>query len=197
MARTSSNGEDEGTGVLLSGSSARTTSGALSVTGSAVGDFGTGVFLTGSATVGAGPAFAARSSQQFPGGAIAIKRHPYRETGGEGVGVNSTTISNTTGVIGISGTVTGAAGSFADGVYFYGVTLNTGSGDITVAGTVPSVMNGSIGFDMHGSSVQSASGNIALSGQSIGAAFPGASVFGPAVPKTVYATVYRPAPVCR
>ncbi|CAE6686848.1 beta strand repeat-containing protein [Paraburkholderia domus] len=171
----SSNGEDEGTGVLLSGSSARTTSGALSVTGSAVGDFGTGVFLTGGATVGAGPALQPGLSSS--GGAIMVSGS-VAGNGGEGVGVNSTTISNTTGVIGISGTVTGAAGSFADGVYFYGVTLNTGSGDITVAGTVPSVMNGSIGFDMHGSSVQSASGNIALSGQSIGAAFPGASVLG-------------------
>jgi filamentous hemagglutinin family protein len=170
----SSNGEDPGIGVLLSGSSANTTSGALNVTGSAVGDFGTGVFLTGGATVGAGPALQPGLSSS--GGAIAISGS-VSGSGGIGVEVEST-ISNTSGVIGITGNVTGAAGTFADGVFFDGATLNTGSGDITVAGAVPSVMNGSIGFDMHGSSVQSASGNIGLSGQSIGAAFPGASVLG-------------------
>jgi len=172
----SSNEEDEGIGVLLTGtSSALTTSGALSVMGSAIGDSGTGVFLAGGFTSGPGavPLPVLGSS----GGAISITGSVVGNAF-QGVDVSGTAITNTTGTIDVTGKVTGTEGAFVDGILFTGASLSTGSGNITATGTVPSNMDGSVGFDVHGSSVKSASGNITLTGQSAGPAVPGASVTG-------------------
>ncbi|RZF28406.1 filamentous hemagglutinin N-terminal domain-containing protein [Paraburkholderia sp. UYCP14C] len=175
----SSNIEGQGIGVFLSTSSASTTSGALSVNGSSSGSSAMGVFLSGGATVG-------QSSVPQPGlsssgGTIAVNGSVAQSTqGGFGVEIQNTTISNTTGAIGVTGNVTdtGTGGNFANGVFFSGITLRTGSGDITAAGSVSSNLNISIGLDMHGSSVQSTSGNIKFTGQSVGAAVGGDSVIG-------------------
>jgi filamentous hemagglutinin family protein len=179
----SSNIDGQGFGVLLSGSSAKTASGALSVTGSAVGSAGTGVLLNGGATVGQGPALQPGLSSS--GGAITINGSVSQSAdSGQGIEVEDTTISNTTGAISLTGNATGAGtvagtgGTFAKGVYFFGTTLSTGSGDITAAGSVASNMNGSIGLDMHGSSVQSTSGNLRFTGQSVGPVVAGASALG-------------------
>ncbi|HEX3380488.1 MAG TPA: filamentous hemagglutinin N-terminal domain-containing protein, partial [Paraburkholderia sp.] len=192
----SSNIEDPGIGVLLSGSSANTTSGALSVNGSTTGSGGTGVFLTGGATVGQGPALQPGLSSS--GGAIAINGSVGQSAqGGFGVEVRSTTISNTTGSIGVTGNVNGTAtgGNFADGVFFYGTTMSTTSGDIAAAGSVMSNMNVSIGLDMHGSSVQSTSGNIKFTGQSVGSAVAGDSVVGLMFENTLCGDCIQTAPV--
>ncbi|MGF6916677.1 beta strand repeat-containing protein [Paraburkholderia sp. 40] len=192
----SSNIEDQGIGVLLSGTSASTTSGALSVNGSSSGSSAMGVFLTGGATVGKGPALQPGLSSS--GGAITVNGSVAQSAqGGFGVEIQNTTISNTTGSIGVTGNVTGTAagGTFADGVYFYGTTLSTGSGDISAAGSVSSNMNVSIGLDMHGSSVQSTSGNLKFTGQSVGAAVNGDSVIGLMFENTLCVDCIQTAPV--
>ncbi|MBC8750280.1 MULTISPECIES: beta strand repeat-containing protein [Paraburkholderia] len=188
----SSNLEDQGIGVLLSGSSANTTSGALSVNGRAVGGAGIGVFLSGAATVGEGPAL--QPGLGSSAGAITLAGSVSQSAqGGFGVEIQNTTIANTAGSIGVTGNVTG--GTFAHGVYFYGTTLSTGSGDISAAGSVASNMNVSIGLDMHGSSVQSTSGNIKFSGQSVGPAVNGDSVIGLMFENTLCGECIQTAPV--
>ncbi|WP_233853351.1 beta strand repeat-containing protein [Paraburkholderia sp. HD33-4] len=195
----SSNIELQGIGVFLSTSSASTTSGALSVNGSSSGNSAMGVFLTGGATVG-------ESSTPQPGlsssgGAIAVNgsvaQAAQAAQGGFGVEIQNTTISNTTGAIGVTGNVTdtGTGGNFADGVFFYGTTLRTGSGDISAAGSVSSNLNVSIGLDMHGSSVQSTSGNIKFTGQTVGAAVGGDSVIGLMFENTLCVDCIQTAPV--
>ncbi|MEW9585345.1 beta strand repeat-containing protein [Paraburkholderia sp. DGU8] len=192
----SSNVGDQGIGVLLSGSSARTTNGALSVNGSVAGSAGTGVFVNGGATVGGAPALQPGLSSS--GGAITVNGGVSQSAqGGFGVEVQNTTISNTTGSIGVTGNVsgTGSGGSFVDGVFFYGTTLSSTSGDMTAAGSVSSNMNASIGLDMHGSSVQSTTGNIKFTGQSVGPAVAGDSVAGLMFENTLCAECVQTAPV--
>ncbi|MEX3812697.1 beta strand repeat-containing protein [Paraburkholderia sp. BR13439] len=192
----SSNIEDQGIGVFLSSTSASTTSGALSVNGRSSGSSGTGVFLSGGATVG--QSAAPQPGLSSSGGAISVNGSVAQSAQGSfGVEIQNTTISNTTGSIGVTGNVNGTAtgGTFADGVFFSGATLSTGSGDISAAGSVSSNMNVGIGLDMHGSSVQSTSGNIKFSGQSVGAAVNGDSVIGLMFENTPCVECVQTAPV--
>ena len=195
----SSNIEDQGIGVFLSGTSASTTSGALSVNGSSSGSSAMGVFLNGGATVG--ESLVQQPGLSSSGGAIAINgsvgQTGQGAQGGFGVEIQNTTISNTTGSIGVTGNVTdtGTGGGFADGVFFYGSTLSTGSGNISAAGSVSSNLNISYGLDMHGSSVQSTSGNIKFTGQSVGAPVSGDSVIGLILENTPCVDCIQPAAV--
>jgi filamentous hemagglutinin family protein len=171
----SSGADGIGTAVSLSGSSVQTTNGAISIIGGVQGDFGAGVDISGGFTSATDTA--AEPALSSSGGAISIAGS-VAGNAFEGVSVSFAGISNTTGAITISGDVTGTAGSFVGGTSLFHSTLNTGSGDISVSGTVPSIMDQSTGLDVDGSSVQSTGGNIKLTGQSIGPVSPVASVVG-------------------
>jgi filamentous hemagglutinin family protein len=167
--------EDAGTGVALTGSSVQSGSGPISISGAAQGDTGIGVNINGGfVPMGAANAQPGVSSA---GGAISINGSVAGDAF-EAVLFSSTAISNTTGAIGVTGTVTGTEGSFVDGIYSTGSSFTTTGGNITLAGTVPSVLDGSVGLDLYGSTVQSTSGTITLSGQSSGAVSTEASVTG-------------------
>jgi len=192
----SSNIEQQGFGVFLSNSSASTASGALNVNGSDTGSFGTGVYVFGGASVG-------DTGTLQPG--ISSSGGPITMTGsvsqsgdtGVGVDVENTTISNTNGSIGLTGSVTGTAtgGSFAAGTYIYNSKLSTGSGDITASGSVLSDMSVSFGLDLRGSSVQSTSGNLSFTGQSVGPVAKGSLVIGLALENTPCGDCVQPGPV--
>ncbi|MBN3807035.1 filamentous hemagglutinin N-terminal domain-containing protein [Paraburkholderia sp. Ac-20336] len=191
----SSNIEQPGTGVFLSNSSVSTASGPISVNGTSTGSFGTGVYVFGG--VSEGDTGTLQPGISSSGGAIAIGGSVSQSGDASlGIDVENTTISNTSGPISMTGGVTGTTtgGSFATGTYIYNSTLSTGSGAMAASGSVSSNMSVSIGLDLRGSSVQSTSGNIAFTGQSVGTAAEGSSVIGLALENTPCGDCVQPGP---
>jgi filamentous hemagglutinin family protein len=162
------------TGVSLFDSSLNTSTGGISIFGTTPGEVGTGVSIIGGFTpVGGTVAGPAVSSS---GGAIAITGNATAN-GLVGLLVQGASVTNTTGAINLSGSVTGDAVPFVNGMQLFNANVGTSSGSIFMTGTVSSALTGSSGLDLHSTSVQSASGNIQLIGQSVGVPS-GASVLG-------------------
>lgn len=152
-------------GVSLSNSSVTTTTGSISINGNAPGDFGNGVRISGGFTPAGGTV--AGPAVSSSGGAIGITGNAPAN-GALGLFVSDTSVSNTTGSINLSGSVTGDTVTFVDGVQLFNANVSTTSGNIGITGTVSSALSNSFALDLHSTSVQSTSGNIQLIGQTVG-----------------------------